>query len=86
MKRPLRGRPDAHTLGIMGADQKDKPPDQRRANEAANDPAQRGHSGTGSGSALKRLKQWERMRAALRFKSRDKPSPNGGPPDDPPKR
>jgi len=32
------------------------------------------HSGVGVGSALKRLKQWERNRAMQRDKLRDKPA------------
>lgn len=52
-----------------------KPPskDEQRLPKAppTEEPAE--HSGFGAGSALQRLKQWERSRAAQRGKPRDKP-------------
>ena len=58
----------------MKPDKQNKDPERERPADKSSVPARVGHSGSGSGSALKQLKKWERMRAALGFKPRESPS------------
>ena len=58
------------------------PPDAERSGPgapAAGGTQHHGHSGRGAGTALARLKQWERSRATLGESRRDRPA--GDPPE-----
>ena len=69
----------------MMSDKQDKKEERERPVDEGRNPGRSGHSGSGSGSALKQLKKWERMRATLGFKPRETPSKPGGTDDPPPK-